>query len=173
MKVLFCRDTQKWKVSDFGLYFRHAPNRFGTGDPIRRSGFYESPETLSPSPIYETKADIWALGCIFYELVEHKPAFSDATEVLTISNRTLAGNKFDLRGQCIAKELINAMLEVDMWKRPETSHILPMVVSIVRWDRSLVWVDCRHRSGSNGSVNAFLSPATSLMWPHIRWSQSW
>jgi len=176
MKVFFREDTQTWTVSDFGLYSEGTSKSFLTTEPIRRGPVYDSPETLGNNRVYDTKADIWALGCILYELVERKPAFPHSTAVMTAFNQiqlTLGPGQLDPRGQCIATELIKAMLEVDMWKRPETTHILPIIVSIVRWDRTLVWVNCKHRTGRNGAVNALLNPSTSTMWGNIRWSQSW
>lgn len=163
-------------MSDFGLYSRRFPKRLETAEPNQGGAVYYSPETLGENPIYDPKCDIWALGCILYELVEQEPAFPDATEMMIASSRRqllIAANGFDMRGQRIVRELINATLEVDMWKRPEASHVLQMVVPIIRWDRTLLWVHCRHRSGSNGNVNALLIPSTRMMWPYIRWSQSW
>ena len=40
---------------------------------------YCSPEILSGEP-YNQKTDVWALGCILYEMITTKKAFSGGTE---------------------------------------------------------------------------------------------
>jgi serine/threonine protein kinase len=40
---------------------------------------------LTESPVYNNKADIWALGCIFYELLHGKRLFSNDWEISRLS----------------------------------------------------------------------------------------
>lgn len=42
---------------------------------------YCSPEVLMNEP-YNQKTDVWALGCILYEMLARRRAFNDVQEVL-------------------------------------------------------------------------------------------
>ncbi len=42
---------------------------------------YCSPEVLMNEP-YNQKTDVWALGCILFEMLARRRAFNDAQEVL-------------------------------------------------------------------------------------------
>ena len=43
----------------------------------RGTGGYRAPEILNENPVFTNKVDIWALGCIFFELSVGKQAFHD------------------------------------------------------------------------------------------------
>jgi len=55
-----------WKIAVFLLTTE--PSNSGT--PC-----YRSPESIGESPQYSEKSDIWALGCIFYELIFSESLF--------------------------------------------------------------------------------------------------
>lgn len=63
------------KIADFGISLIHTPNK-ATG-PSAGTAFYSAPEVLRGEK-YDSKSDIWSLGCILYEMcVGHSP-FSQA-----------------------------------------------------------------------------------------------
>lgn len=67
-----------WKLADFGLTVEGSSNtehttRYGTG-----SSGYRAPELMSDSgKRYTNKVDIWAMGCILFELATGNRAFND------------------------------------------------------------------------------------------------
>lgn len=65
------------KIGDFGLARILSPSS-GVLSPNVTSLWYKAPEILFCSSSYSTKCDIWSIGCIFYELVNGKPLFSNA-----------------------------------------------------------------------------------------------
>ena len=66
------------KICDFGLV-RLLEASYG-GDPVMTEGvatrWYRAPEVLLGSQTYDTKADIWSLGCILAEMYLKRPLFN-------------------------------------------------------------------------------------------------
>ena len=79
---------QNIKMGDFGLAKElSSQNRLAqtnVGTP-----FYMAPEIINEKE-YDEKSDIWALGCLIYELASLKPPF-DGTNMLTLSVKINTG----------------------------------------------------------------------------------
>jgi len=89
-------------------------------------------------PGYVSKAsDIWALGCILFELAFQSKAFSNDLAVWDYVYRThkLDGQRplevSELVAVCM-RELIKRTLEVDWWKRPTAGDVLQLVDSLTK-----------------------------------------
>lgn len=68
------------KLADFGLARPfQVPIRPYTHEVVTL--WYRAPEILLGSVEYSTPVDIWALGCIFCELVTKKPLFTGDSEI--------------------------------------------------------------------------------------------
>ena len=77
-------ETGEAKLIDFGL----ARTFDGKNDPLTKNvctRWYRSPEILYGAQYYGTKVDIWALGCVFAELVLGKPLFMGSSEIDQLS----------------------------------------------------------------------------------------
>jgi serine/threonine protein kinase len=75
--VLYSRRENLWKLTDFGLTADAATtNTSRTTLYARGTSKYRAPELLKEEAKYNKKVDIWALGCILYELATWRPAFS-------------------------------------------------------------------------------------------------
>mmetsp|Transcript_19146 Transcript_19146/g.32928 ORF Transcript_19146/g.32928 Transcript_19146/m.32928 type:complete len:298 (+) Transcript_19146:181-1074(+) len=78
--LLIDRAGNQLKLADFGL-----ARAFGV--PIRAythevvTLWYRAPEILLGSKTYSTPVDIWSLGCIFAEMVNHRPLFPGDSEI--------------------------------------------------------------------------------------------
>jgi len=135
--VLLSPDTGAWKITDFGLTFEGTSRIKYTTRNSRGTQGYRAIELLRLGEQgYVTKAsDVWALGCIFYELAYKTKAFSDDIEVWDYVYRTqkLKGVKpldVNERTAATARELIRRTLEVDWWKRPTASDVLHLLDSL-------------------------------------------
>eukprot|EP00731_Ephydatia_muelleri_P015350 Em0008g1070a len=68
------------KVGDFGLAREYgSPLRAYT--PVVVTLWYRAPELLLGSKMYSTPIDLWSVGCIFAELLLHKPLFKGKSEI--------------------------------------------------------------------------------------------
>jgi len=134
--VLLSPDTCAWKITDFGLTFEGTSRIKYTTRNSRGTQGYRAIELLRLGEDgFVTKAsDVWALGCIFYELAYKAKAFSDDIEVWDYVYRTqkLKGVKpldVNKRAAATARELICRTSEVDWWKRPTASDVLQLLDS--------------------------------------------
>lgn len=69
------------KIADFGLARKFCLPNNGTMTPNVVTLWYRSPELLFGSKIQRTAIDIWSLGCIFAELLLHKPLLPGRSEL--------------------------------------------------------------------------------------------
>jgi len=178
--VLYRFDDRNWKISDFGLSAEGGSSRTHTTAYVRNTASYRAPEQVKEFPSITSKADIWALGCIFYELVAHKPAFSDDYHILQFGEngkspvQILPSSSIFLeRDRCLVRELCISMLQVEPRKRPRAYDLLQALVCTFRWNKSVVWVDCRHYLGTQRQLGAILPPSVNSIWSAIRWSPFW
>ncbi|KAM9733139.1 serine/threonine-protein kinase Nek8 [Menidia menidia] len=91
---------------------------------------YISPELCEGKP-YNQKSDIWALGCVLYELASLKRAFEAANLpalVLKIMSGTFA--PISDRYSPELRQLILTMLNLDPSKRPQLNEIMALPICI-------------------------------------------
>jgi len=88
---------QVWKLADFGTCSEATSKRFNTTRFSRGTPCYRAPEILDEAPVFNNKTDVWALGCIVYELFAKAKAFSSDWAVHTYSavNSELAIEKLE------------------------------------------------------------------------------
>lgn len=104
------------KVAKKGLLYTQ------TGTP-----YYASPEVWRDQP-YDSKSDIWSLGCVLYESITLKPPFR-ADDMAGLYKKVLKGvypripNHFS---DSLAK-LVKELMCVQAQSRPDCNQILEMV----------------------------------------------
>jgi len=118
------RGTYSVKLGDFGLAKMlddssiFAQTHVGTP-------YYMSPEQIQ-SKSYDEKSDIWALGCIVYEMAMLHPPFK-AANYLHLAEKIKAGTYKKVNCRNYSDELANAvslMLTVDVEKRAKIEDVL-------------------------------------------------
>ncbi|KAL5806702.1 hypothetical protein ACOSQ4_029435 [Xanthoceras sorbifolium] len=72
--------TNTLKLADFGLA-REFSITFRTYTPKVGTRLYRAPEILLGSTDYSTPVDVWAVGCIFAEMVNLKPLFPGKSQI--------------------------------------------------------------------------------------------
>lgn len=108
-------DDMRIKVTDFGsakvLDLDHQPN--GAEEERKRS-FVGTAEYVSPEILRNEHAsfasDIWAYGCILYQMLAGMPPFRGATEYLTFQQVLKAEFEFPEKFDEQAKDLVQQML---------------------------------------------------------------
>jgi serine/threonine protein kinase len=88
--------------------------------------YYMSPEIFKNKP-YNHKSDVWALGCILYELCTSKHAF-DAKSLNGLASKIMRGT-YQAIPRCYSthtRKLVTSMLSKSPHQRPDLSAILQM-----------------------------------------------
>lgn len=120
---IFLDENQVIKLGDFGLSKALGAASFANtyvGTP-----YYMSPELMQEKS-YDTKSDIWSLGCLIYELCALKPPFHEAKTHSELSIFIRNGRIPPLpRGYSQAlHQVIKSMLNVNPAMRPSAQQLL-------------------------------------------------
>src|SRR5271156_6377319 len=115
------RKDSEWKVADFGLTSEGGSKTFLASQLGRGTESYRPPELVTQKD-YNNKVDIWAIGCILYELATFKKAFSSDIEVYEFSKGQtpfeVTLDDFDEEAATSIKKLILWILKVEPKDRP-------------------------------------------------------
>jgi serine/threonine protein kinase len=134
--VLLSREASVWKIADFGCTTTSTVNGVASTKSMRGTPCYRAPELISPRPIYSTKADIWSLGCILYELVAGEKAFSGDFGVyeyaITKEAPRLSDSAWPHDFQSHLTESVQELLAVECDRRPVASDALVLFASYQR-----------------------------------------
>lgn len=111
------------KIGDFGIS-KALDKTTMAATAMIGTPYYLSPEMVEGKS-YSTKADIWALGVILYQLCALKLPF-DANSLPVLALKILKGSFPPIPAQYSKdlKSLILQMLQVDQKKRPSIDAIL-------------------------------------------------
>ncbi len=101
------------KVAKKGLLYTQ------TGTP-----YYASPEVWKDEP-YDSKSDIWSLGCVIYEVCTLQPPFK-ATDMDGLYKKVLKGNypKIPVNYSDDLAKMIKNLITVNPKQRPGCDQIL-------------------------------------------------
>lgn len=113
------------KLGDFGLSKMLAPEQHLASTYVG-TPYYMSPELISEDT-YTHKSDIWALGCIVYELCKLAPPFN-AQNLHSLGNKIKEGRYTPIPNQYSPDlgRMIDMCLQRDPAKRPDTAVLLQM-----------------------------------------------
>ena len=95
-------------------------------------GTFSCPEIVQSQP-YTEKADIWALGCIIYELMTFTQPFS-AGNPLTVAKKIVDGEYEPINEEHYSQLLIStvkACMTADPNKRPDVLTLCQMMVPVI------------------------------------------
>ncbi|XP_039749073.1 serine/threonine-protein kinase Nek8-like isoform X4 [Pararge aegeria] len=123
------------KIGDFGVSKMLASAK--KTSTVIGTPYYLAPELCEGNP-YDTKSDVWALGCLLYEMCTHKRAFESETLVGLVRAIT-SGNVHPIDSTVYDRgiqDLVDSMLSVLPDKRPSIeklmgkSILLPMIYNV-------------------------------------------
>lgn len=118
-----------WKIADFGFTTEGSSKRIILSSAGRGTQSYRAPELICETLIYTRKVDIWALGCIFYELVTGTKAFQNDWQAREygLSSEKLAIPDIDYHyrsSKPFFTVMIRRTIHKDSSLRPSTKQIL-------------------------------------------------
>ncbi|KAJ5241961.1 G2-specific protein kinase nimA [Penicillium citrinum] len=134
---IFLGSDNTVKLGDFGLSKQMQSHDFAStyvGTP-----FYMSPEICAAEK-YTLRSDIWAVGCIMYELCAKEPPFNARTHIQLVQK--IREGKFNPLPDYYSPELKNVIgscLRVNPDHRPDTAALINLpVIRIMRKEKEVV-----------------------------------
>ncbi|XP_023850324.1 serine/threonine-protein kinase Nek9 [Salvelinus sp. IW2-2015] len=122
---IFLTKTNLIKLGDYGLA-KKLDSQFAMAETCVGTPYYMSPE-LCQGVKYNFKSDIWAMGCVIFEVLTLTRTF-DATNALNLCVKIVQGNwtmevNSDVYSSALIK-LVYECLDQDPEKRPTAEEIL-------------------------------------------------
>jgi serine/threonine protein kinase len=134
--VLYSHKEEAWKIGDFGLTVEGTSQKAHTTQYSRGTCSYRAPELVQyvENRTYTNKVDIWAMGCILYELVFHKKAFPNDHAVYlysleypnsgaTLDIPVMSDIINDKARMAFVSRILSEMLDVSVRTRPRADSI--------------------------------------------------
>uniref|UniRef100_A0A8C6ZBV3 non-specific serine/threonine protein kinase n=1 Tax=Nothoprocta perdicaria TaxID=30464 RepID=A0A8C6ZBV3_NOTPE len=122
---IFLTKANLIKLGDYGLA-KKLNSEYSMAETLVGTPYYMSPE-LCQGVKYNFKSDIWAVGCVIFELLTLKRTF-DATNPLNLCVKIVQGNRaMEVDSTIYSRELIqmvNSCLDQDPEKRPTADELL-------------------------------------------------
>ena len=135
-------DQMHVKITDFGTAkILDTPKRppkdangdIGAGNPLdgsedrKANSFVGTAEYVSPELLTDKKAckssDLWAFGCIIYQLLAGRPPFKAGNEYLTFQKIVSLDYQFPTGFPEVAKDLVERLLVLDPASRLSIDHV--------------------------------------------------
>lgn len=135
-------DQMHVKITDFGTAKildvpkrlpKDANGNIGAGNPLdgsddnKANSFVGTAEYVSPELLTDKKAckssDLWAFGCIIYQLLAGRPPFKAGNEYLTFQKIVALEYQFPPGFPEVAKDLVERLLVLDPASRLSIEHI--------------------------------------------------
>ncbi|GAA5907957.1 hypothetical protein JCM6882_001538 [Rhodosporidiobolus microsporus] len=119
---VFLDKDNNLKLGDFGL--SKAMQQAAMTQTYVGTPYYMSPELIN-GQMYDVKSDIWALGCLIYELCAGHPPFHEARTQPELAVMIREGKIPDLPKPYSAHlgQVVKAMLQQNPKRRPNTAQI--------------------------------------------------
>ena len=125
---IFIDKDFKIKIGDFGIYKQlNKPKEYATS--FQGTSNYLAPEILNKR--YNNKVDIWALGCIIYELCTLEFCFDNHIALVNQTLNKEVEKKIDKKYYSSElQELINLLLKKNYKERPDIEKVYDMAISL-------------------------------------------
>lgn len=132
---LLLDENMHLKLTDFGT-----AKQIGTELRARSESFVGTAEYISPELLEQKMAsrqsDIWAIGCIIYQMICGRPAFRGATEFLTFQKVRQGAVQYPEGFPAVARDLIAKILVLN----PDERYTIAQIKSnrffnLIDWDR--------------------------------------
>jgi serine/threonine protein kinase len=124
--VLYSSKGGVWKIIDFGLTAQGGSQKANTTVYARGTSGYRAPEMIQEEhQTFTNKVDIWALGCMLFEVFSGKKAFAGdgaALEYCLLGQKLQFMPSEDQLEWDALNEILGNMLEVEPLARKSAEH---------------------------------------------------
>ena len=139
-KNIFIKNNLTVKIGDFGIA-KILSSTSSYAHTFIGTPYYISPELCKDQP-YNDKSDVWALGCVLYELCTLNHPFEGGTQV-EIYEKIITQKFKSINPEYSSdlKKMIDLLLEKDEKKRPKMKDILKMKSVVDRANKYNIELD--------------------------------
>ena len=122
---VFLTENDEVRIGDLGVA-KIAQDQSMFAQTVVGTPYYLSPELCEERP-YNEKSDVWALGCIVYEMCTKNHPFK-ATNQGALALKIIKGMYQPIPSTYTSDlgQMISLMLTKDYWRRPTTGQLLSM-----------------------------------------------
>jgi hypothetical protein len=128
--VLYSEIDGKWKISDFGISSEGTSSYLVTTTSSRGKPSYRAPELLEfGNGKYSHKSDIWAVGCVLFEMITRRKRFNHDYAVIKHAESPMRSPLWNGGpiGDTLSFFLVPDLLEIDPAQRPSTPRLRALV----------------------------------------------
>ena len=133
MRVLYSSKDRLWKLTDYGCMMEDS-SAISVKTPDIMAPVYYAPELVRQRQSFDNKIDIWAFGCVLFEMTTRQQKFRGEGELRKYMVHPGEIMVFEL-DYCEVNDdivtsvkwvegLINEMLQVDFNRRPSADSVL-------------------------------------------------
>lgn len=156
-------------ITDFGAACCASEGGSAPGAADRAASFVGTAEYVSPELLLHSQcsfgSDVWALGCIIYQLTQGAPPFRGDTELQTFEKIVALDYRWVYAAPPLIVALVQSILVLDPLQRPSAKQLKqnPWFTSVNWDDRTALWkgiweVPNKGKSGSAHLPNAPSGP---------------
>jgi len=175
ISVLLNARAATWKITDFGLTSEGASGRAYTTQYSRGTNCYRPPELINETDkrVVSMKNDIWALGCIVYELIADKKAFPSEINVFLFASGQqnldipVIPGYVDKRFRSIVEILRRNTLAKDWRTRPSARDVF----NCLHISRNEAFI--RLYDGGPHPYDSAIFEKGDERWPRVQWKPLW
>ena len=140
--------------------------RKGLGYTQTGTPYYASPEVWEEKP-YDSKSDIWSLGCVIYEMICLRPPFQ-AKSMEELYKKIMRGiyPKISSRYSEDLSDALKIMIQVESGARPSCEELLKMPMIYKRIEFFNENKDLEINDDQNNSLNKKLELLKTIMVPN-------
>ena len=151
------------KLGDFNV---SKVARKGLGYTQTGTPYYASPEVWEEKP-YDSKSDVWSLGCVMYEMITLRPPFQ-AKSMEELYKKVMRGNypRIPTKYSEDLSDAIKLMIQVEAGARPSCEELLkmPMITKRIEFFNNNKDIDITEEQ--NESINKKFELLKTIMVPN-------
>jgi serine/threonine protein kinase len=145
--VLYSVAENAWKIADFGLTVQGTSKKKYTTKYARGTASYRAPELIKEDGKFNNKVDVWAVGCILFEVIFGRKAFANDNAIQNYAaNNVFFGTPFKLPETTVIALDLDSIAPIVLSTLANVPSNRPSAKELIaRFDTAFVYVENRNQ----------------------------